>query len=569
MFANMCNAIRSDGLPCRNRPVKGSHRCRWHQEPKSGFRVTIGASEDELERWLLLHAQYRAREQQNRSAHRPDVFVVEFGEHVQCELRLHDGERMLVRAPKLTFPTTFFPIGTHACCMIGHERIPVLFSSDQMDQLIQRNSSINISPPVCDGAASVCCRSQTLGCGSPAIATSIPHCIIQVTSEEPRAMIEAIACARNGDGWRRERGGTARVYTSRSGRHEVWLDISEESYKSFSQSCCATKLSASARRDGKYAILEGEEASAPEEWFSHTLASWDLDAAFLVLVVLGTLADVTLKHASSIASMSTAPVVDLAVDDILQAIGKTYPGSKELFISRRGFNSVEEHNEWRKWVRHQLLLISNMVIVGRRRGTYRNQLTRTVKDTYREDCLFHVVDRETEWEGNRPIVRGDGVPVRLRIHGGGLFRDIASNKLLLQYIGDLSALASISTGKASGQWARAIGLAFAQITRERYSKLRRAEAYCRRELLNRFPPAPCVQDLVDSSNPRRILQYWSNAIDELERIGWIVMREDPAVPERRYGWHEDWLAQDVLMSPGPALRTEMSLNPTLQASRRC
>jgi len=345
----------------------------------------------------------------------------------------------------------------------------------------------------------------------PAVLSSLPYDPPLVTCEEPRVLLESIARKRE---WEPTQDGAGRVFRPRPHSHEVWLTI----------------------------------PNAPEEWgpremsakLDAILEAWGLNAAFLAAITVSALAEGTRQHSAAVASGAVAPVVDVLTDELLKGMGKR-PESRQ------------ERNESRRWVRRRLLEISGALVVGARRGKYRLPGSREEVDTYREERLFHLIDAETTWEGSQPSFDGSGVPLRLRIHGGGLFREIARNPQMIQYIGNLRTLAEIPAGKAGGQWARAMGLAFAQFIREEAAKARPRQTFTRRELLTRLPPDPTAEEILKSDRPGRVIDFWRDAKKFLVDAGWWLDFKEPPKPAARYGWGEGWLDQEVEPSPGPIL----------------
>lgn len=347
----------------------------------------------------------------------------------------------------------------------------------------------------------------------PVLIGDVPRDLAQVTCEEPRALVEAIANGRTGKGWEAACDGTLRVFRPRPNGHEVRLSV----------------------------------YNAADEWgtdelsrrLDMTLREWDLNAAFLAMVAVGTFADGTQRHAAGVVSGAVAPAAELWIDDLLKAIGKPC-------------DSRQERNDARRWVRRRLLEISGAAVVGERHGKYRTPGTREEVDTAQNEALFHVLDSETTWEGGQAAFDGSAVPLRLRLVGGKLWQQIAQNPSMLQYIGNLRALADIRSGKAGGQWARAMGLTFAQLTREQVGQPRPRRSFTRRELLTRLPPDPTVEEVLKGSEPKRALAYWRDAKTELIRIGWWRDFPEPPKPDARY-WGDLWLDQEVTPLPGPAL----------------
>lgn len=344
-----------------------------------------------------------------------------------------------------------------------------------------------------------------------ALITDVPPELPLVTSEEPRVLLEGIS---RRDGWEPAAEGALRVWRPRPNGHEVRLSV----------------------------------YNPPEEWgpaelsrkLDAIVSEMGLNTAFLAAVTVSTLAEGTRQHSAAVASGAAAPVADLAVDELLQGMGRWPDGRAE-------------RNELRRWARKRLLELSGALVVGARRGKYREKGSRQETDTYQDEALFLVIDPETTWEGSQPSFDGSGVPLRLRIHGGGLFTRIARNPAMLQYLGNLRCLAEIPGGKAGGQWGRAIGFAFAELIREQAGKPRPRQTFTRRELLLRLLPDPSPEAVLAGDHPERALTYWKVAKQYLIDAGWWLPFEEPGKPATRFGWGEAWLDQEVTPPPGPKL----------------
>jgi hypothetical protein len=142
------------------------------------------------------------------------------------------------------------------------------------------------------------------------------------------------------------------------------------------------------------------------------------------------------------------------------------------------------------------------------------------------------------------------------------FRD---NKQVLQFFGEVDKLAAIPAGKPTGTWAQSIGLALNQLWRERARRATATRAgennrltvifdvpFTRYELLDMFRAAPWVEDILYGDNPSRAQQYWDGAIRILKRGGVINHYKEKSrqiTPQRRLGWQEDWLHQELDIRP--------------------
>jgi len=362
-----------------------------------------------------------------------------------------------------------------------------------------------------------------------ALIHEMPHILPQLTCEEVRILAEGLAHGQRGTFWHTEPAPT----------------ITElGSSLAYSPPVHSTPWVFTPRRDGHIVTVD---PSALAGTFENTIATWDLDSSFLALIIIGTLSEGVSQYCGPVARGYVAPVADLSTDDILAALGKDIRGA-------------DQRNTLRCWVRDQLRSISQAVVSGARKGHYTVPGSQKATPTYQHDALFILSDSETTWDDSGARgPNGCRVPIRVRIHGGGLFREMAKNPHMTQQIGNLRTLTAIPGGQPSGQWARSMGLSFAQFIRENLHKspTRQRTSISRRELLYRFPPTPAPDHYLKSkTNTDRALTYWTEAKLKLHRWGWWDKFPEPEL--RRQGvradhWGEVWLNQEVTPTPGSRL----------------
>lgn len=219
--------------------------------------------------------------------------------------------------------------------------------------------------------------------------------------------------------------------------------------------------------------------------------------------------------------------------------------------------STAERNKMRakawQWMRN----ISAMPIIGKRPGNYRDP--RTKKFLELTSVTPVIIIEETCFADDKSI------PVEVTWRPGKWLERLKGNKQVLQDYGDISKIAAIPSGKPSGAWAQSIGLTLNQLWRERASRAKvnyegetnkpivAFEPFTRFELLDLFRCEPWVEDILNSSNPKRAKDYWNSAIQILcplknteDRIIGYYKEIDPLPAEKERGWQHYWLRKQRL-----------------------
>jgi hypothetical protein len=201
-------------------------------------------------------------------------------------------------------------------------------------------------------------------------------------------------------------------------------------------------------------------------------------------------------------------------------------------------------------------------IVGRRKGKYRDPVTRQIPDLWVDSALFRIVERGFV-EPAQLALDASTPPVEVTLAPGPWLAEFRGNKRVLSYFGTINRIAAIPAGKPSGAWAHSVGLALQQRWRERAvrAEVRRVGEdkhltvsfghFTRRDLLGLFPPDPSVVSVLRSSHPGRAKTYWRDAIAALKEQGLIGhYAEAPSSPVSRRHWEAVWLEQPLDIRPG-------------------
>lgn len=236
---------------------------------------------------------------------------------------------------------------------------------------------------------------------------------------------------------------------------------------------------------------------------------------------------------------------------------------------------ASERESKRQKIWHWLLTFSSMQMIGCRPGKYKDRDGRVIDLTSRDPLLLITGTRYPEqqtFNGNIP-------PLEITFGVGAWLDVYRQDHRITTYLGDVCKIAAIPGGKPSGRWARSLGLALHQAWREQASAarpghngddntptIRFKKRLTRRYLLGLFPPDPPVEDLLNRINPGRAKDYWREAIEFLKEQDVIgTYHEVTALADRRKGWEDDWLDQELDIRP-PAV-TMAAITEIAQSSQ--
>ncbi len=220
--------------------------------------------------------------------------------------------------------------------------------------------------------------------------------------------------------------------------------------------------------------------------------------------------------------------------------------------------SHQERQQKRREIFHWLTLFDWMTVHGRRPGRYLDPVTGELLDLTVVGKLIMLSELMFAEPGG---VFTDGEPpVMVTLTAGPFVDRFRGNRKVLQDIGNVLKLTELPTGQPSGAWALSIGLALNQLWREQASRAKVARAgdnnrqtvsfdrpFTRYQLLDMFRSEPWVEDILNSSNPKRAQKYWKEAIRLLTNHGLVGhYLELDKFPNNRSGWKEFWLHRQRL-----------------------
>ena len=131
---------------------------------------------------------------------------------------------------------------------------------------------------------------------------------------------------------------------------------------------------------------------------------------------------------------------------------------------------------------------------------------------------------------------------------------------LSSWLGDLKAIARIPSGKARGNWAKAIATYLIPHARRNAKHDRNKIPIKRKTLFESVVMDPTPEKVLESDKPARAIQYFTEAMEELKSIGIISDWSDPTPakgPPR--GWRDDWLDQTIEITMGKAYKEQLAL----------
>ncbi len=267
----------------------------------------------------------------------------------------------------------------------------------------------------------------------------------------------------------------------------------------------------------------------------------DADFAFAMLYVASTLA----PPAPLPPNLFTGGWIDL--DDVMEKIG-WYPS--ELKVADREAKRAQIWN--------YLCYGNRAVVVGQRSGTYRDSATGEEISTRIQSPIWRIMSIE------RPVQRAllGEVPRRVQLVISKEWEPMLVSSRLAQYLPLAEVVGKIPPQKVAGDWARAIALVLARLWRMKPQQFLAGEIRpTRRELLTHYKPkTKTVTELLESSNPKRAVNYWHDAVGILCDIGFLAREgeaeksvEQMLAPHPPYRWQEEWLNASVDVRPGENL----------------
>lgn len=265
----------------------------------------------------------------------------------------------------------------------------------------------------------------------------------------------------------------------------------------------------------------------------------DSDSALAMLYVVQQLAPPDAK-------IDSPSQVTIDFDDVISKIGWTPRNSAHRVELQRKIFRVLQFGE-------------RAVVVGTRSGGYVDKETRKKRDTRIESSLWRIHSIERPAQG----ALFDEVPVRAQIIISREWVALLTSPQMAQYLPFGEVLGAIPGAKASGAWARVIGLSLASFWRRLpRESLNGSIKPTRRELLERYPPKTgSVAEVLGGKDPRRAVEYWCGALEILADKGIIARSGEALISYQearkalpRQDWRMDWLNAPVSIAPGELMQ---------------
>lgn len=219
--------------------------------------------------------------------------------------------------------------------------------------------------------------------------------------------------------------------------------------------------------------------------------------------------------------------------------------------------TAAQREELRAQVWQFLNFGARALVIGQRKE-YRDHVTGQKIETRVDSPPWRILDTE------RPVQTAmfGETPRRVQLLISKEWEPLLTASNLAQYLPFANIAASIPANQTAGAWARVLGAAIANFWRRHPHEATGAAPAIhptRRELLTRYTPKKNPPlELLTSSDPKRAVKYWRDAIAMLRERGFIAHEAEATrtvaqmlEPFGRKGWQNDWLNERVDLRPGP------------------
>ena len=211
------------------------------------------------------------------------------------------------------------------------------------------------------------------------------------------------------------------------------------------------------------------------------------------------------------------------------------------------------------------------VVIGQRQN-YRDRATGETIETRVESPVWRIHDTE------RPVQTAlfGETPRRVQLVISKQWEPLLTAPNLAQYLPFAQIVGELPTNQTASAWARVLGMALANFWRRLPQEASGAASPIpptRRELLTHYTPKKNPPlELLDSSDPKRAVQHWRDALAMLRERNFIAPDGEAArsvaqmlAPLPAYKWQSAWLDERVDLRPGsiilPAIIERASAKP--------
>ncbi|RYZ74050.1 MAG: hypothetical protein EOP09_00990 [Proteobacteria bacterium] len=232
-------------------------------------------------------------------------------------------------------------------------------------------------------------------------------------------------------------------------------------------------------------------------------------------------------------------------------------------LSKIGWDprSTAERREMHRKIYQFIVFGERAQVIGRRRGAYKDKHTGELIDTEVSSPLWRIVETERPEQGS--LFPATEIPVRVELVISRRWIELLTSPQTAQYLPMGETLGAIPGNKASGAWARVIGLSLASFWRRNpRESVEGVLLPTRRELLERYPPKTgTVQEVFESGNPRWAIDYWCGALAILVERQLLEYSGEATLTSKeiraklpRQGWQNIWLDEKISLTPGAGMK---------------
>lgn len=210
--------------------------------------------------------------------------------------------------------------------------------------------------------------------------------------------------------------------------------------------------------------------------------------------------------------------------------------------------------ERRRKVWNALKYGARAVVIGQRTVPYFNKSTGQTIDTHIETTPWQILSQQKQVQPS--LTNEDEIPLRVEIAPSSAWLHLTASPQTAQFLPLGELLGAISPSRASGAWARALGMAYFHWCRLHLSgALNGGQLPSREFLIEQFPPRNSeFNSLLSGNDPSRALKYWCDAEDILREVGVLEAATSPRKPHKRKGWTLEWKNASPSWQPGVKLR---------------
>ena len=204
------------------------------------------------------------------------------------------------------------------------------------------------------------------------------------------------------------------------------------------------------------------------------------------------------------------------------------------------------------------------IVMGERTIPYVDKKTGEKIDTKVHGAAWRVLTFRAPEQGTLGFAAA--TPVAAEIVMSPSLTALLTSPLTAQYLPMGETLGAIPGNKASGAWARVIGLALASFWRRHPVKSLNGDYKpTRRELLTHFPPKIAAPlELLESHHCGRAFDYWCDALKFLVDRGILAQHGETQRPAAELrssfplrDWQRQWLDERVDLLPGDDMRAHI------------